>query len=125
MKGVFNKKFIDVQRSYLLQLKTELLNSIRTKSNEDIHVPNDQIIEDGDQAQTYINQNVTFGLRERELTKLKEIESALQRIESGSYGICEETDEPIETKRLQKMPWTRYSIQAAEEREREQKFKVS
>ena len=70
-------------------------------------------------AQVYINQNVDLGLRDRELAKLKEVEYALQKIELGTYGICEETDGPIEKKRLEKMPWTRLCIDAAEEKERE------
>jgi len=115
----FNAKFYEGQKSLLLNLKNELLNSIKNKSQEDLHVDVDEVIEDGDQAQTYLNQNIQFGLRERELSKLREIESALTRIEDGTYGICEETDEPISKKRLQKMPWTRLSIQAAEEVERE------
>jgi len=112
--------FIVRQKEYLLKLRNDLLNAIKYKSTEDLHIPSDEIVEDGDQAQTYINQNVTFGLRERELSRLREIESALLRIENGSYGFCEETDEPIEKKRLEKVPWARLSIAAAEEKEREQ-----
>jgi DnaK suppressor protein len=67
---------------------------------------------------------LSFGLRERELYQLREIEAALMRIEMGSYGICEDTDEPIGKKRLEKMPWTRLSIQAAEAEEREKQFYV-
>jgi len=46
-----------------------------------------------------------------------EIEMALGRIENGTYGICEETEEPIETDRLLAIPWTRLSIEGAELRE--------
>jgi len=113
-------KFISTQQEKLLELRKELLNKMRAKSNDDLHVANDEVIEDGDQAQTYLNQNLSFGLRERELLRLHEIEDALARIEHGIYGICEETDEVIEKKRLEKMPWTRLSIEAAEELEREQ-----
>lgn len=115
-----DNRFVLNQKEQLLRLRNELLNAIKYKSTEDLHIPSDEIVEDGDQAQTYINQNVSFGLRERELSRLREIESALMRIENGSYGFCEETDEPIEKRRLQKVPWARLSIAAAEEREREQ-----
>ena len=46
-----------------------------------------------------------------------EIEFALARIEQGTYGICEETEEPIEVERLLAIPWTRLSIEGAEIRE--------
>jgi DnaK suppressor protein len=48
---------------------------------------------------------------------LSEIESALGRIESGIFGLCEETEEPIEAERLLAIPWTRLSIEGAEIRE--------
>ncbi len=118
MAETFSKDFIQSQKEKLLTLKQEIINSMTNRSREDIEVPTDQIVEDGDQAQTYINQNVSFGLRERELNRLKEVENALRKIENGTYGICEETDEPIETRRLEKMPWTRLSIEAAEEIEK-------
>ncbi len=125
MAGHFDKKFLDNQKKKLLHLKTDILNSIQNKTQDDIAVPSDELIEDGDQAQTYISQNVTFGLRERELLRLREIEYALSKIDSGTYGICEEYEEPIEKSRLEKMPWARLCIQAAEEQERERKVKVS
>ena len=120
MTVIEDNRFILNQKEQLLRLRNELLNAIKYKSTEDLHIPSDEIVEDGDQAQTYINQNVSFGLREREISRLREVESALMRIENGSYGFCEETDEPIEKRRLQKVPWARLSIAAAEEKEREE-----
>tara|TARA_B100000925_G_scaffold291275_1_gene278774 strand:+ start:1174 stop:1569 length:396 start_codon:yes stop_codon:yes gene_type:complete len=115
----FDDKFISEQKNLLLKIREQTINDIGQKSNEDLHVDSDEVIEDGDQAQTYLNQNLSFGLRERELHKLREIEAALGRIEEGSYGICEEFEEPISKKRLQKVPWTRLCIEAAEQLERE------
>ena len=53
--------------------------------------------------------------------QLLEIEFALARIENGEFGICEETNEPIEEQRLLTIPWTRLSIEGAEIRERYKK----
>jgi len=49
---------------------------------------------------------------------LYEIEEALQRISSGSYGRCELTGKPIEARRLEAIPWTRFSAQAEKELEK-------
>ena len=49
--------------------------------------------------------------------QLLEIEMALARIEQGTFGFCEETEEPIESERLLAIPWTRLSIEGAEMRE--------
>lgn len=118
MSATFTKKWIDEQKEKLLLLKTEIMNRINEKGTEDLHVKQEDNMEDGDQAQTYLNQNLSVGLRERELYTLREIESALDRIENGSYGYCEELEEPIEIKRLEKIPYARLSIQAAESMER-------
>jgi DnaK suppressor protein len=53
--------------------------------------------------------------------KLKKIDEALSRIEIGSYGICLETEEPIEKDRLLAVPWTNLSLSGAEIVERKGK----
>ena len=55
--------------------------------------------------------------QERLRTQLVEIENALARIENGTFGVCEETEEFIEHDRLRAIPWTRLSIEGAEIRE--------
>ena len=114
-----SKEFIEGQKRKLLQLKMDIVNKIRLKAKEEVRISSDEVIEDGDQAQSYLDQNLDLGLRERELFRLREIEAALVRIEDGTYGICEDTDEPIGKKRLERVPWTRLSIYAAEDDERE------
>ena len=44
---------------------------------------------------------------------LHEIDDALQRIEDGTYGICEGTGEPISKARLKAQPWARYCVEYA------------
>ena len=114
----YDEKFLETQKELLLKFKQDVMNKLASQA-EDLQVSPDQIVEDGDQAQTYLNQNVSFGLRERDIHRLREIEAALYRIDDGTYGICEETDEAIGEKRLEKMPWARLSISAAEQIERE------
>ena len=120
MSEQLDPQFIEEQKQKLLQHKNEILNSMRNHSDEELKADKDEVVEDGDQAQKYLDQNLSFGLRQREVQRLREIDAALERIENGTYGVCEETDEPISKKRLEKMPWTRLSIEAAEELEREQ-----
>ena len=56
--------------------------------------------------------------RDRERKLLKKIDQALARIEDGSYGYCEETDEPIGIKRLEARPIATLSLEAQERHER-------
>lgn len=60
--------------------------------------------------------------RDRERKLLKKVESALQRIEDGSYGYCEETGEPIGVQRLLARPTATLTIEAQERRELKQKM---
>jgi DnaK suppressor protein len=50
-----------------------------------------------------------------------EVEAALKRMDDGSYGLCEGTDEPIGFRRLEARPWTRYSVGYQEQLEREER----
>lgn len=113
------KKFVDEQREKLLKLKTTLMNEMKAKVKEEITDTEKDISEEGELAQTLTNQNVALRVHEQTLRKLREIDLALQKIEMGTYGVCEETGDPIEMKRLKRTPWARLSIAAAEELERE------
>lgn len=119
---VFGKKFIEEQKHKLLSLKDELLNHMRSLDKEELKVVPEEALEDGDIASQTLIQNVSIGLRSRDLERLREIEYALERIEQGTYGICEDTEEPIEKRRLERMPWARLSLEAQEERERSLDF---
>ncbi len=56
-------------------------------------------------------QEFALGLMDSERKMLKEIDDALQRIENGTYGICEGTDKPIANARLKAKPWARYCVE--------------
>ena len=58
-------------------------------------------------------------LRERERGQLTEVDAALARMRDGTYGICEDSDDPIPYRRLLAEPTTRYTVAAQEQRERE------
>ena len=60
-------------------------------------------------------------LMDRDAKLLREVERALEKVDSGSFGLCEGTDEPIGYARLKLRPWTRYSVTYKEELEREEK----
>ncbi|MCA9719771.1 MAG: TraR/DksA family transcriptional regulator [Myxococcales bacterium] len=53
-----------------------------------------------------------------ELSRLRELEAALARVEDGTYGVCEDTDEAISFARLRLQPTARYTVAALELRER-------
>lgn len=60
-------------------------------------------------------------LRERELKTLKEVDFALERLENGTYGVCEVSGDEISERRLRANPLARLSLEVQEELEQEEK----
>jgi RNA polymerase-binding protein DksA len=64
----------------------------------------------GDMATEMFDRELEEGLEEGQRETLTEIDAALQRIEDGTYGICENCGKPIAPERLAAIPWTRLCI---------------
>lgn len=104
----------------LLKMKADLIN--RAKQSTDHFNQIDKASGDEiDQSAAHQEEHAFLVNQYRLKEQLMEIEFALARIELGTYGICEETEEKIETERLLAIPWTRLSIEGAEIRENAQK----
>lgn len=65
------------------------------------------------------DRDFALGMLSTEQDAVYQIEQAIDRINSGTYGICELTGKPIERERLEAVPWTRFSISAERQLERE------
>lgn len=102
-------------RTKLLQVKSDILNRVR-ESRFDLNA-DEKGGDEADQTMRVLAEVEALTMHERLRHQLLEIENALVRIENGSYGVCEETEEPIEHERLKAIPWTRLSIEGAEIRE--------
>ncbi len=63
------------------------------------------------------DREITFMLKSRELDELRAIEDALERMNHDDYGICADCEDPIEIKRLEAIPWTRFCRGCQEEME--------
>ena len=74
-----------------------------------------------DQASSYTEKNVEMRAINRQIKLISKIDSALKKIQNGTYGFCEETGEPIGLKRLIARPVATLSISAQEKHEREEK----
>ena len=74
-----------------------------------------------DQASSYTEKNVEMRAINRQIKLISKIDSALKRIENGTYGFCQETGEPIGLKRLIARPVATLSIAAQEKHEKDEK----
>jgi DnaK suppressor protein len=63
-----------------------------------------------DQAQITHDEFVSLRLNRLDYLQLRMIEAALDRLNSGDYGICLACEEPIPAKRLKALPWARYCV---------------
>ena len=115
-----NPMQVEYFRQKLLHWRQELLSdandTLNTLSEENFQMPDIT-----DRAQMESDASLQLRTRDRERKLLSKIESALRRIEDGSYGYCEETDEPISLKRLEARPIASLSLDAQERHERMEK----
>ena len=74
-----------------------------------------------DQASSYTEKNVELRAINRQIKLIAKIDSALKRIQDGTYGFCEDTGEPIGLKRLMARPVATLCIAAQERHEKEEK----
>lgn len=100
----------------LLKMKQQLLNQMSSLKAE-FNLVDKSKGDESDQSVAHQEEHSFLITQSRYKFQLMEIDYALSRIENGTYGVCEETFEPIEDVRLLAIPWTRYSIEGAEIRE--------
>ena len=74
-----------------------------------------------DQASSYTEKNVELRAINRQIKLISKIDSALKKIQEGTYGFCEDTGEPIGLKRLIARPVATLCIAAQEKHEKEEK----
>ena len=109
------KEVVLLCKQKLLQEKSSLLNRMLDIKSQ--FKQREFKGDEADQSFDVLLEHQLLANQEHLLLKLREIELALVRIQDGTYGICEVTEEPIELQRLLSLPWTRLSIEGAEFRE--------
>ena len=112
-----NEYQLEYFRQKLLRWRTELLR----ESHETLQSLQQETFQESDVAdRASLETDRTFELRTRARARklIAKINAALQRVEEGTYGYCEETHEPIGLKRLEARPIATLSLEAQERHER-------
>jgi DnaK suppressor protein len=107
-------------RAKLLRWKEEILRESR-ETIENLQKENENHPDFADRASNETDRSIELRARDRQRKLIAKIDAALQRIEDGTYGYCEETGEPISLKRLEARPIATLSIDAQERHERKEK----
>ena len=101
-------------------MRDESLSIVNNQMQTDLK-PRSQEIDVGDEsdhASEDRDREFSLLMHERHLRRLQQVGDAFERIEEGTYGLCEGTEEPINPKRLMIMPLARYSIEFQQEQEK-------
>lgn len=107
-------------RAKLIGWKSDILREAR-ETLEVLAEENTNHADLADRASSETDRAIELRARDRQRKLISKIDAALQRIEDGTYGFCEETGEPISLKRLDARPIATLSIEAQERHERREK----
>ena len=118
------KTLIKLKKSLLAE-RERLLNAAASSRKSEFSIATEDLADETDLTSVELSQGVVFTLREKDQRTLTDIDAALQKMEDGAYGQCEDCDEQISAKRLEIFPTARYCIAHQEEREKKKKFYVA
>ncbi len=108
------KKFQDL----LEEKREDILKRAQQTLSQDMTLDVDDLPDEMDLSASEYLQSFTFRLRGREKVFLDKIQKAIERIEEGNFGTCEECGEEISAKRLEARPETTLCIRCKEDQER-------
>ncbi|MCO4055196.1 MAG: RNA polymerase-binding protein DksA [Bosea sp.] len=107
-------------RQKLLRWKEDILKEAK-ETILALQAENENHPDIADRASSETDRAIELRARDRQRKLISKIDSALARIEDGSYGYCEETGEPISLKRLEARPIATLSLEAQERHERNER----
>ncbi len=116
-RGKLNAAEIEKFKDILLAKRREILGDVSHMEDETLRKPRSDLsnvpFHMADAGTDNYEMEHTLGLMDSEKKILVEIDSALERIDSNTYGICEGDNEPIPKGRLVAIPWARYCVKCA------------
>ena len=103
----------------LLELREQLMRQMNGLAKESAQEMAGYSLHMADSGTDNFDRDFALSLLSSDQDAIYEIEEALKRIEKSTYGICELTGKPIPRSRLEAIPWTRFTVQAQAQLERE------
>ena len=120
-----DKEFVEKQRERLEESRAELVRMVEGLE-EDQRFPAEEEEDftqhdSGDMSQSLFTREMDATVEQTLEKRLQSVERALQKIEEGTYGICDDTGEQIPKGRLEAIPEAIYTVEAQQRRERERR----
>jgi RNA polymerase-binding transcription factor len=114
------------KKEYFKNFLTERLDALLDEANRTVTGMTDQgdnFPDPTDRASLESDRNFTLRIRDRERKLIVKIKEALERLENGTYGICDECGEDISEQRLKARPVTTLCIDCKKKQESEERLK--
>ncbi len=105
-----DQKTIARFKKILLKEREQIVGEVKQIVESSKEMGQDGIQDIGDEAANIYNKQILLSLNENQRLRLKEVDESLDRIENGTYGICEECGGPISLKRLEVRPVAKYCV---------------
>ncbi len=115
-----NEKQREYFRQKLLNWREDILKEAK-ETLQHLQDENQNHPDLADRASSETDRAIELRARDRQRKLIAKIDAALQRIDDGTYGYCEETGEPISLKRLEARPIATLSVEAQERHERRER----
>ena len=115
-----NERQREYFRKKLLAWKDDILREAR-ETLQNLQDENQNHPDIADRASSETDRAIELRARDRQRKLIAKIDTAIARIEDGSYGYCEETGDPISLKRLEARPIATLSLEAQERHERRER----
>lgn len=112
-----DKKSQEMFRQRLLASRQALAGEVVNRREEGCSLGTDGIQDAGDDAANAYARQLLLNLGEREREALREIDEALERLEEGSFGVCQECGEEIVEARLQALPYATLCVECKSNQE--------
>ena len=103
----------------LLDLRERLMNQMSGLAKESAEEMSSYSLHMADSGTDNFDRDFALSILSSDQDAIYEIEEALKRIEKNTYGVCELTQKPIPKARLDAIPWTRFTVEAQAQLERE------
>ncbi len=105
-----DKRGLERFKKLLLKEREQLFGDVKQMHESSKEMGQNGIQDIGDEAANIYNRHILLTLNENDRLRLKEIDEALDRIKTSTFGICDECEGPIGLKRLEVKPVAKYCV---------------
>lgn len=120
-----DQEFVQKQKERLEELRDELTRMVRgLEEDQRFRAEEEEDFtqhDSGDMSQSLFTREMDATVEQTAEKRLQYVERALEKIEEGTYGVCDDTGEPIPKGRLEAIPEAVYTVEAQQRRERERR----